>query len=242
MAELYKTSAAENRATPKSLKRYALNLIILFLNRALDPHDKRMMPLRTEDDNMFQIQQFEESIRVPPKYIGLDVKESVRKSLAERYENRVIKDIGVILAINEVGDIGEGKIMIEDAGVYYKTSFEALVYKPKLYEIITGQVVDITNFGVFVRFGPIDGLCHVSQVINDYVSFEEKTRTLAARDSKRVLKIGDAVRARIIAVSLNKKEVNKINITMRQPDLGSLEWIREEYDAKKKAENSKAKK
>ncbi|MEA3229855.1 MAG: DNA-directed RNA polymerase [archaeon] len=185
---------------------------------------------------MFQIQKFEESIRVPPKYIGLDIKESVKKSLAERYENKVLKDIGVILAINKIDEIGNGKIIIEDAGVYYKTSFDALVYIPKLYEIVVGEVVDITNFGVFVRFGPIDGLCHVSQVINDYVSFEEKSRALFARDSRKTLKVGDYVKARIIAVSLNKKEVNKINITMRQPNLGALAWIAEEREAKLKAQ------
>ena len=190
---------------------------------------------------MFQIQKFEESIRVPPKYIGLDVNDSVTKSLAERFENRVIKDIGVILTINEVSDIEDGKILVEDAGVYYKVTFEALVYVPKLYEIVEGDVVDITNFGVFVRFGPIDGLCHVSQVINDYVSFEEHSRTLAARDTNRILKVGDDIRARIIAVSLNKGDVNKINITMRQPGLGSMTWINEEKEAKNKAQE-KAKK
>ncbi|NOQ55998.1 MAG: DNA-directed RNA polymerase [Nanohaloarchaea archaeon] len=182
------------------------------------------------------MQKFEESIRVPPKYIGLDITNSVKKSLAERFENRVIKDIGVILTINDVSDIENGKILVEDAGIYYNVTFEALVYVPKLYEIIEGDVVDITNFGVFVRFGPIDGLCHVSQVINDYVSFEENSRVLAARDSKRILKIGDEIRSRIIAVSLNKGEVDKINITMRQPGLGAMAWINEEKEAKLKAQ------
>ena len=191
---------------------------------------------------MFQMQRFEESIRVPPKYIGLDIEESVKKSLAERYENRVIKDIGVILAVKEISDIGDGKIIIEDAGVYYNVAFDALVYTPKLYEIVEGDVVDITSFGVFVRFGPIDGLCHVSQVINDYVSFEENSRVLAARDSKRILKVGDEVKARIIAVSLSKGDVNKINITMRQPGLGAIAWITEEREAKLNAQAKAAKK
>ena len=191
---------------------------------------------------MFQMQKFEESIRVPPKYIGLDIEESIKKSLGERYENRVIKDIGVILAVKDIYEIGEGKIIVEDAGVYYSVSFNALVYTPKLYEIVEGDVVDITSFGVFVRFGPIDGLCHVSQVINDYVSFEENSKVLAARDSKKILKVGDEVKARIIAVSLNKGDVNKINITMRQPGLGALAWIAEEKEAKLKAQQAKTEK
>ncbi|MCK5234858.1 MAG: DNA-directed RNA polymerase, partial [Candidatus Aenigmarchaeota archaeon] len=87
------------------------------------------------------MQKFEESIRVPPKYIGLDIEESIKKSLGERYENRVIKDIGVILAVKDIYEIGEGKIVVEDAGVYYSVSFNALVYTPKLYEIVEGDVV-----------------------------------------------------------------------------------------------------
>lgn len=175
---------------------------------------------------------FEDSVRVPPKFLGEDVKEAVKKSLEDKYENAIIRDVGVVLAITDVGDIAGGSIQVEDPGVHYNATFEALVYTPKLHEVVTGSVADITNFGVFVRIGPLDGLCHVSQVINDFVSFDPKTGLLAARDSKKTLKAGDTVKARVIAVSLDKKEINKINLTMRQPGLGKMDWIQDEKDKK----------
>lgn len=190
---------------------------------------------------MYHVIEFEDSVRVPPLNIAADVNESVRRSLADKYEGKVIRNLGVVLVITDVKDVGEGMLVEEDAGVHYHTRFESLVYVPKLHEIIRGYVVDITNFGVFVRFGPLDGLCHISQVVNDYVSFDSKTSVLSARDSKKVLKVGDEVQARIIAVSLEKKEVNKINLTMRQPGLGSLQWLEDEKKEKAKAAAKAAK-
>jgi len=42
--------------------------------------------------------------------------------------------------------------------------------------------------------------------------------------------MGDKVRTRIVAVSLNERapRESKIGLTMRQPSLGKLEWIEED--------------
>ncbi|MBW6451484.1 MAG: DNA-directed RNA polymerase [DPANN group archaeon] len=177
---------------------------------------------------MFELVEFKDTIRVLPKYLGTDINASVKMSLADKYENNIINDIGVILAISSINTIGDGRIIIDDASVHYDIEFNALVYNPKLHEVIIGEVVDITSFGVFVRFGPIDGLCHVSQVINDFVTFDDKSKMLVSRESKKSLKVGDNIKARIIAVSLDKKEINKINLTMRQPGLGAISWLEDD--------------
>ena len=48
-----------------------------------------------------------------------------------------------------------------------------------------------------------------------------------AKESNRVLKEGDKVRARIVTIS-KKKDGTKIGLTLRQPGLGKLEWIQED--------------
>ena len=117
--------------------------------------------------------------------------------------------------------------------------FKLLVFKPELHEVIIGEVVDNTQFGSFIRIGPLDGLVHISQIMDDFVSYDEKNSMFSGRQTKRTLKLGDAVRARVIGVSLGKKVQNKVTLTMRQPFLGSLTWIEEE---KKKKEKSVKKK
>ena len=67
-------------------------------------------------------------------------------------------------------------------------------------------------------------MIHISQTMDDFVSFS-KEGTLLGKDSKKVLKIKDKVRARIIAVSIKNTQDPKIGMTMRQPYLGKSEWL-----------------
>ena len=186
---------------------------------------------------MFELATFEDEIRVPPENIGGKKEDVVLKSLVQKYENHIIPDVGVVLAVTQVSDVKGGIIKADDPGIFYSSKFEAMLFVPKLHEVVEGTVIDITDFGVFVRFGPIDGMCHISQVINDYVSRDTKANVIVAKKTGKVLKVGDTVRARITAVSLEKKEVNKITITMRQDGLGSLDWI--EADMKEKEKKAK---
>ena len=185
---------------------------------------------------MYKLVTFEDVVRVPPELTGEETsdEEAISKALAEKYENKIFRDIGVILSVTQVIVIGEGEMKVEDPAVYYPTTFEALVWLPKVHEVVEGTVVDLTDFGVFIRFGPIDGLCHISQVINDYVSYDRKANALIAKQTRRSLRVGDIVRARVTGVSLEKKETNKITLTMRQPGLGSLEWLEEDKGHGKK--------
>jgi DNA-directed RNA polymerase subunit E' len=145
----------------------------------------------------------------------------------------------VALAVVGVNEIGEGKILPGDPAVHYLTKFDMLTWMPREQELVEGEVVDITEWGAFIRAGPLDGLVHISQVMDDFVSFDEKNGQLTGRSSRRVLKTGDKVRARIISISF--KEQNKVGLTMRQPYLGSVKWLEATEKEKKKAEEKKEK-
>ena len=82
--------------------------------------------------------------------------------------------------------------------------------------------------------GPIDGLVHVSQVTDDFISYNEKTGTLTGKESGKVLKEGDSVRAKVVTLSMKPVITDsKIGLTMRQPGLGKLDWIDEAKKPKK---------
>ena len=184
---------------------------------------------------MYKIVNIVDTIRIPPKDFGKPIKESAIKAISEAYEGRIDRDLGLVLTITKVGRIGDGRIIPGDGATYHDVEFEALIYKPALHEVVTGKVSEIAHFGAFVKIGPIDGLVHVSQITDDYVSFNEKTGVLAAKETKRVLKEGDTVRARVVSVSLKPVITeSKIGLTMRQPGLGKMEWIEEDKRKKKK--------
>jgi DNA-directed RNA polymerase subunit E' len=176
---------------------------------------------------MFKVIQIRDTARVPPNKFGGELSQSIAEILQGQYEGTWDKDLGFILAIHNIIEIGDGKIVPGDGSAYYDTVFEALIYLPKLYEVVEGEVEEITEFGAFVRLGPIDGLVHVSQLTNDFINYDKKNNTLSGKESGRALKAGDKIRGRIVTLSL-KRGSAKIGLTMRQPYLGKFEWIAEE--------------
>src|SRR3989344_7875446 len=110
---------------------------------------------------MFKILTIKDEVRVPPVRFDLELDEAVKQSLQETIEGKLNPDIGVFLAVTEIISVGDGKILPEDGAIFYPAEFKALVYRPELNEVVIGEVVDITEFGVFTRIGAIDGLIHV---------------------------------------------------------------------------------
>ena len=191
---------------------------------------------------MYVIYTIRDTAKVPPSKLNLPVEKAIKESLAEVYEGIINERIGVGLAIVSVDEIGEGKIKPADAHIYYPVVFQLLAYRPELHEVVIGEDVDNTEFGAFIRIGPLDGLVHISQIMDDFVSYDEKNSMYLGRQTRRTLKKGDVVRARIISVSLGKKVQNKVGLTMRQPFLGALAWIEEEKKKALKGKTTKKKK
>jgi DNA-directed RNA polymerase subunit E' len=182
---------------------------------------------------MYRVITVEDKVRVPPEKLGVDVKKAVKASIQEQMEGLIDPRLGVVLVCTDVDEVGEGKIVAGDPGVFYNTRFKLLTFKPEVHELVHGEVIDNTEFGAFVRIGPMDGLIHISQLMDDFVSYDNKNAIFLGKESKRTLKEKDLVRGRIIAVSFGKED-NKVQLTMRQPGLGSLTWIEDEKRKQKK--------
>ncbi|MEK6890523.1 MAG: DNA-directed RNA polymerase [Nanoarchaeota archaeon] len=175
---------------------------------------------------MFYLIHVEDFIRVEPRLFGLPTREAVEQQLKESYKNHFDKELGFVMAVADVGEIEEGILIPGDGAAYYKSNFKLLVWKPELQEIVYGTIKEITNFGAFIDMGAAQGMIHISQTMDDYVSFS-KTNTLTGKSGKKTLKKGDTCIARIVAVSYKLGEP-KIGLTMRQPGLGKIEWVEEE--------------
>ncbi|MBS3163951.1 DNA-directed RNA polymerase [Candidatus Woesearchaeota archaeon] len=185
---------------------------------------------------MYYRTQIKDYIRVPPDKFDLPRDESVLQMIKKTYEGHISKQLGVVIEVSKLIEIGEGVIIPGDGATYYDTAFELLTFKPELQEVLPGRITDIADFGAFMSLGPIEGMVHISQTMDDYVSFS-KERVLTGKDSKRSLKVGDLCKARIIAISYKDPNNPKIGLTMRQPGLGRLDWLEE--DTTKKAGGKK---
>ncbi len=183
---------------------------------------------------MFYKLTIKDHVRVPPHLFNENVDVAVRSALKEKFTGLIDRDFGVVISIGDVHEIGEGIVIPGDGASYYECSFDLVVFKPELQEIVFGRVVEITEFGAFINIGPLDGMIHISQTMDDIVTFS-KSKVLSGKESKKNLKIGDRCKAKIIALSFKEVMNPKIGLTMRQKYLGKEEWINEDI-AKERGE------
>jgi len=181
---------------------------------------------------MFYVAEIKDYIRVPPELFDLPKEEAITKRVKKDFEGIISKDFGIVIDVGQVKDVKEGVIIPGDGAAYYEAVFDLFVYKPEMHEVIVGNIKDIADFGAFITMGPVEGMIHVSQTMDDFVSFS-KDKTLQGKDSGKVLKIGDKCKARIIAVSFKDVTNPKIGLTMRQQHLGKAEKAKNETEDKK---------
>ncbi|MGA7008279.1 MAG: DNA-directed RNA polymerase [Nitrososphaeraceae archaeon] len=186
---------------------------------------------------MFAIVHLDDVVRIPPNRMKSSLNVTATEILKEKYESMISPELGYVIMIIDAKTNSVGKLVAGDGATYHKVSFRALTFYPKLQEIVEGEIVEITDFGAFVRIGPTDALLHLSQITDDYLKSDVKQGVIVANQSARSLKIGSKIRARVTAVSLGKgTAMGKIGITCRQPFLGAVEWIEEELKKAKQTQ------
>ena len=183
---------------------------------------------------MYMLTEVEKIVRIPPVELKEDIDKVIDNLTWETYEGRLGEDKTFTVLIRNVRTVGPGRIVHGDGAVYQTVKFDQVVFKPRDNEIIEGVVVEILKFGAFVRFGPLDGLLHISQVMDDRVDIDEANQRLVGKETGRFLAVGDVVKARVVSIDLNEKnpQDSKIGLTMRQPGLGKIEWLEEDHKKK----------
>jgi DNA-directed RNA polymerase subunit E' len=192
---------------------------------------------------MYYKVKIEDTIRILPDRFGEDLDEVVKQIVQETFEGTIRKNHGIIIVADNIEPVGDGIVIHGDGAMYQKVQFEALTFQPEMQEVVDGIVCEIVEFGAFCHIGPIDALIHMSQMMNDYVQIDAENQIITGKEKKQKLQVGDPVRARIVAVSMNELSAreSKIGLTMRQPALGSHLWTAEEEQTDNKDKSKKTK-
>ncbi len=174
---------------------------------------------------MYQIVTVYDRVRLPAQYFSMKLSEGLTQILRERYERRIDKESGMVLGVWNVHPEGDGVVIPSDGAAYYDVKFDALTYFPQVNEVVEAEVSELVEFGAFVGIGSVEGLIHLSQIANDFLNYNKKLPAFVGKESKKTLKKGDRVLAKISTVSLKPSlSETKIGLTMRPEGLGKPEW------------------
>ncbi|MEM0150042.1 MAG: DNA-directed RNA polymerase [Candidatus Micrarchaeaceae archaeon] len=175
---------------------------------------------------MYYIYSIKDNFRLLPEYFSNDINDVAASILQKKYEGQIDKEMGIILSVQNVHNISDGYIMPGDPSTHHDVEFDVLAYMPYIDEVVAGEVTEIAEFGAFVRIGPIDGLVHVSQILNDFLSFDRKAQSFISKKSGKYIKKGDLVYAKISTISMKSSiKDSKIALTMKPEGLGKQEWL-----------------
>jgi ribonuclease R len=73
-----------------------------------------------------------------------------------------------------------------------------------------GIISGVTNFGIFVELAElyVDGLVHITGLGNDYYQFDPAHHRLIGERTRRVFRLGDAVRVRVVRADLDEAKID----------------------------------
>lgn len=191
---------------------------------------------------MYYVLTCKDRVRLPAQYFSMKLDDALVQILREKYERRVDKEAGVTLAVWNAKAEGDGVVIPGDNAAYYDVVFDVLTYQPQVNEVIESSVSELVEFGTFVSLGPMEGLVHLSQMANDFLTYNKKSAAFTGRESKKSIKKGDHIYAKISTVSMKGSiPETKIGLTMRPTGLGKEEWIGEAHaeEAEKKEKPAK---
>jgi len=181
---------------------------------------------------MFNLITLRDTIRISPNKFDKPLDNAAYEELRGKYEGLVDEDLGYVISVIKVEVNPVGRIIPGDGGTHHQVTFTIMTFFPQLQEIVEGEVVEVADFGTFLRIGPVDALLHVSQLMDDFISYYERQGVLLGKESGRTISRGDLFRVRMVAVSFPKgRSSGKIGVTARQPQLGKIQWIEEEVKA-----------
>src|SRR5665648_89230 len=122
-------------------------------------------------------------VRIPPSRLTNSLRNTAIGILKEKYESMISAELVYVIMIIDANADSVGKLVTGDGATYHKVTFKALTFFPKIQEIVEGEIIEITDFGAFVRIGPTDALLHLSQITDDYLKSDIKQGMIIANQS-----------------------------------------------------------
>ncbi|MDT7888028.1 MAG: DNA-directed RNA polymerase [Desulfurococcales archaeon] len=175
---------------------------------------------------MYRVYEVIDYVKIPPTRFGEPVEVVAEEYLREKHEAKFNKDLGIVILVYDVNVSDTGFILPGDGSIYLEARFKLLSYVPIAHEVVEGVVKDVRNIGLFVNIGPLDAFVHISQVMDsDDIEYNDALKAIVGDKNRKHVTVGDKVRGRITNISFQAAGLPRIAMTMRQPNLGKLEWI-----------------
>lgn len=152
---------------------------------------------------MFLLITFHDTIKVPASRLGVPIEDVLKDILNLRLANKVVHNVGLVICMKDVIDVGESHVHDGDGAIYTKCTFRMVVFRPQIGEVLCGTLRSSSREGLKISLGFFDSIVVPPQYLNEPSKFDEtdQTWTWNYDDEGQThvlrLEIGETIRFRV---------------------------------------------
>lgn len=123
--------------------------------------------------------------------------------LNKRFANKVVLDVGLVICLYDIVDVGESYIYCGDGAIHTKCVYRMIVFRPQVGEILCGTLKSSSKEGLNISLGFFDSIIIPPTQLNEPSRFNEidQTWTWNYEDDGQThvlfLEVGEQLRFRV---------------------------------------------
>jgi len=160
---------------------------------------------------MFQLSTLEDTFRVAPSQFGRSVEEVIREEIDAKYASRVILEVGLCVCACAIVELGHGLVHPLDGCATYHVTFQLLMFRPFVGEVLAGTIRGSSAEGLFVSLDFFDSVVIPKTALPVPSHYDPATRiwTWKHKNEDFPLDLGHEVRVRVQSVQFTKVSTHK---------------------------------
>lgn len=168
----------------------------------------------------------EDTIRLDPSVLGLPTRQALEQEINRKYANRVLRDVGLFIALYDVQSCSDGQLKPGDGGVYTKVEFRLVSFMPFEGEVLVGWISRCTSEGINVRMEFFDNIFIPKTMLFEDSHFISKDQAWVWRMNgyELFMDTNEKIRFRVEQRKFDRQEGMQIIASCQVDGMGLLSW------------------
>ena len=127
---------------------------------------------------MFILTKMKSVVRLEPSSFERSLPDALKDALTEKLANKVLKDVGLVIALWDILKIGDSYLLPGDGASHTRVEFRILVFRPFMEEVLVGKIKSCTKEGVHLSLGFFDDILIPPEALQHPHRFDETDQVI----------------------------------------------------------------
>lgn len=148
-------------------------------------------------------------VRVPPERFDCELLNVLTEELDKKYSNKVIAEVGLCIATNDLKEVQDAIIYPADGGAHHRVVFRMLVFRPFVGEVAVGTISDSNANGIRVSLDFFEDVFIPHYLLPQPSEFDARSRLWIWRyegaEDGGIFNMSEQIRFRVESIKFNRQ-------------------------------------